>query len=153
MAILSLIPEGDPDLNTYLNKPLRTKKLDRQNNTFWFLTAKIPGKPEDHTPIQTRILRELLDLNGKEKRNPEGDTEAWTKVFERFDWTDTLLTKTEKRAIEVFLVDSSDIFARNRMDIGMNAEFKVNVVPKTMELYTVKMYPRQFTWKWTELLK
>ena len=42
----------------------------------------------------------------------------------------TLLTETEKQAVEVFLVDYHDIFARHRMDIGMNTEFKVKLTPK-----------------------
>ena len=70
MAILSMIPQGDPDLTAYLNELLRTNKPDQQNDTFWFPTPKNPGKPEDHTPIQTRILKELTDLKDKEKLNP-----------------------------------------------------------------------------------
>ena len=45
-------------------------------------------------------------------------------------WTDTLLTETEKQAIEDILVVYHDIFARHRMDIGMNTEFKVKLTPK-----------------------
>ena len=40
MAILSMIPEGDPDLVTYLTELLRTNKPDQQNNTFWFPTPE-----------------------------------------------------------------------------------------------------------------
>ena len=65
MAILSMIPQGDPKLTAYLNEFLRTNKPKQQNNTFWFLTPENPGKPEDHTPIQTRILKELNELKGK----------------------------------------------------------------------------------------
>ena len=36
----------------------------------------------------------------------------------------------EKQSIEVFLVDYHDIFARHRMDIGMNTEFKLKLTPK-----------------------
>ena len=36
MAILSMIPQGDPDLTAYLNELLRTNKPEQQNNTFWF---------------------------------------------------------------------------------------------------------------------
>ena len=53
MAILSMIPQGDPDLTAYLHEVLRTNKPEQQNNTFWFPTPENPGKPEDHTPIQT----------------------------------------------------------------------------------------------------
>ena len=52
------------------------------------------------------------------------------ELLKRFDWRDTLLTETEKQAVEVILVDYNDIFARHRMDIGMNTEFKVKLTPK-----------------------
>ena len=69
MAILSMIPQGDPDLTAYLNELLRTSKPEQQDNTFWFPTPENPGKPEDHTPIQTRILNELNELKDEEKLN------------------------------------------------------------------------------------
>ena len=118
MAILNMIPQGDPDL---------TKKPEQQNNTFWFPTLENPGKPEDHTPIQKRILKEKIELEDKEKLNPQEETESRNKFLKRFDWTDTLLTKTEKKAIGDILVDYHDLFARHRMDILMNTEFKVKL--------------------------
>ena len=130
MAILSKIPQGDPDLSAYLNELLRTSKPEQQDSTFWFPTPENPGKPEDHTPIQTRILKELNELKDKEKLNPQESTEARNKLLKRFDWTDTLLTETEKQAIEDILVEYHDIFARHRMDFGMNTEFKVKLTPK-----------------------
>ena len=50
--------------------------------------------------------------------------------MKRFDWTDTLLTETEKQAVEDILVEYHDIFARHRMDIGMNTDFKVRLTQK-----------------------
>ena len=35
-AILSMIPQGDPDLTAYLNELLRTVNPEQQDNTFWF---------------------------------------------------------------------------------------------------------------------
>ena len=125
-----MIPQDDPDLIAYLNELLRTNKPEQQDNTFWFPTPENPGKPEDHTPIQTRILKELNELNDKEKLNPQQSTETRNKFLKRFDWTDTLLTEKEKQAIENILVEYHDIFARHRMDIGMNTEFKVKFTPK-----------------------
>ena len=52
------------------------------------------------------------------------------KFSKRFEWTDTLLTETEKQAVENILVEYHDIIARHRMDIGMNTEFKVRLTPK-----------------------
>ena len=62
MAILSMIPQGDPDLTAYLNELLRPNKPEQQNNTFMFATPESHGKSEDHIPIQTRILKELIEL-------------------------------------------------------------------------------------------
>ena len=114
MAILRVIPEGDPDLVTYLTELLRTNERDQQNNTFRFPTPEKPGNTEDHTPIQTRILTELCELQRKEKLNPKDDSESRTEFLKRFDWTDTLLTETEKQAVEVILIEYHDIFARHR---------------------------------------
>ena len=75
-AVLSLIPEIDPDRTIHLNELLRTNKPEQQNNTFRFLTPKTPGKTEDHTPIQTRILTEKLNFKEKEKHNPHDDTKS-----------------------------------------------------------------------------
>ena len=130
MAILSMIPQGDPDLTAYLNELLRTSKPEQQDNTFWFPTPENPGKPEDHTPLQTRILNELNELKDKEKLNPQECIETPNKFLKRFDWTDTLLTEAEKQATENILVEYHDIFAKHRMDIGMNTEFKVKLTPK-----------------------
>ena len=130
MTILSMTAEGDPDLVTYLTELLRTNKPDHKNKTFWFPTPKNPGNTEDHTPIQTRILTELRQLKRREKLNPKDNTESRTKLLKRFNWTDTLLTETEKQAVEDILVEYHDIFARHRMDIGMNTEFKVKLTRK-----------------------
>ena len=125
-----MIPQDDPALTAYLNELLRTSKPEHQDNKFWFPTPKNPGKPEDHTPMQTRIINELNELKDKEKLNPQESTESRNKFLKRFDWTDTLLTETEKQAIQDILIDYHNIFARHRMDIGMNREIKVQLTPK-----------------------
>ena len=104
MAILIMIPQGDPDLIAYLIELLRSNKPEQQDYTFWFPTPENPGKPEDHTPIQARILNELNELEDKEKLNPQEGTESRKKLLKWFDWTDTLLIETEKQAIENILV-------------------------------------------------
>ena len=71
-----------------------------------------------------------MELKEEEKLNPQESTESLTKILERSHWTDTLLTETEKQAIEDILVDYHDIFAKQRMDIGVNTEFNVKPTPK-----------------------
>ena len=124
-----MIPEGDPNLNTHWTELLRTNKPDQQNNTFWFPTPENPGNIENHTPIQTRIIKELHELQLEGKLNPKDEAESRMEFLKRFDWTDTLLTETEKQAVENILVDYHDLFARHRMDIGMNTELNVKLTP------------------------
>ena len=76
MAIFSMIPQNDRDLTAYLDNLLRTDKPEQQNNTFWLPTPGNPGKPEDHTPIQARILNELIELKDKETLNPQESTKS-----------------------------------------------------------------------------
>ena len=52
------------------------------------------------------------------------------EFFKRFEWTGTLLTETEDQAVKDILVEYRDSFARHRMVIGMNTEFKVKHTPK-----------------------
>ena len=85
IAILSMIQQSDPDVFAYLNEILKTKKPEQQNNTFSFPTPKSPGKSEDHTPIQTRIFKELTELKEKEELNPQESTESRNKFPKRFD--------------------------------------------------------------------
>ena len=90
-------------------------------------TPESSGNTEDHTPIQTRILKELRAFKEKEKLNPKDDVKSRMKFLALFDWIDTLLTETERDAVEDILVEYHDIFARHRMDVGMNTEFRVGI--------------------------
>ena len=87
-------------------------------------------KTKDLTPIQTRILKELREVQENEKLNPKNDVESRMKFLKRFDWTDTLLTETKKHSVEKILVEYHDKFARHSTDIGMNTEIKVRLTLK-----------------------
>ena len=66
-ASLGMFTEGDPDLNTYLSILLGLNKVVQQNKTSWCPTTEIRRNTEDHTPIQTRILKEYH--NWKKRKN------------------------------------------------------------------------------------
>ena len=52
------------------------------------------------------------------------------KILQRFDWTDTLLSETEKQAVEDILFEYHDLFAKHRKDKGTNTQFKVKLTPE-----------------------
>ena len=128
IEILNMIPQGDPDLTAYLNELLRTIKPEQQGNTFWFTSHENPGKPEDHTPIQTRILKELNELKDKEKLNPQESTESQTIRLDRY--TSYGNGKTGNWRHSGWVSWHFRISARYKMDIGMNTEFKVKLTPR-----------------------
>ena len=114
----------------YVSSLIKTNKNPQNSENYWFPTPENPGNPEEHTPIQKRILRELQALQDLETLDPTKDEESRTKFLENFDWKDSTLTPEEKEKIEELLVEFHDIFARHRFDIGMNEEFKVKLTPK-----------------------
>ena len=65
-----------------------------------------------------------------EKLNPHDDAESRRKYLSIFDWKDSMLQQHEIRQIETLLVEFHDVFARHRIDIGVNEEFTVKLTPK-----------------------
>ena len=96
LAVLSMIPQGDLDLTAFMNELPRTNKPEQHNNTFWLPTLENFGKPEDHNPIETRILKKLIELKDNEKFNPQESIESRNKFHKRVDWTDTIVTETKE---------------------------------------------------------
>ena len=74
-----------------INSLLKTSKTDEVNGTYWFPTPENSGNEKDHTPIQTRILNELLKLGQLEQLNPLEDTNSRDEFLFNFDWTDSTL--------------------------------------------------------------
>ena len=69
-----------------------------------------------------------------ESLNPQQNEESRQKFFSNFDWKDSMLQQHEIKQIEALLVEFHDIFARHRLDIGMNEEFTVKLTPKADSL-------------------
>ena len=114
----------------YVSSLIKTNRNPQNSENYWFPTPENPGNPEEHTPIQKRILRELQALQDLETLDPTADAESRAKFLENFNWKDSTLTTEEKEKIEELLVEFHDIFARHRFDIDMNEEFKVKLTPK-----------------------
>ena len=128
-SVRHLLNSNHDDAIHYINSLLKTSKTDKVNETYWFPTTQNPGNEEEHTPIQTRILNELRELEQLEKLNPLEDTDSRNQILSTFDWTDSTLQPDAKQAVENLLVEFHDIFARHRFDIGINTEFKVQLTP------------------------
>ena len=124
-SVRHLLNNTHDDAIPYIDSFLKTSKTDEVSETYWFPTPQNPGNEREHTPIQTHILNELRELEQLEKLNPLEDTNSRDQFLSNFDWTDSILHRDAKQAVENLLLELHESFARHRFDIGVNTEFKV----------------------------
>ena len=105
-SVRHLLNNSHDDAIHYINSLLKTSKTDEANETYWFPTPQNPGNEKEHTPIQTRILIELRELEQLEKLNPLGNTNSRNQFLSNFDWTDSTLQPDAKQAVENLLTCS-----------------------------------------------
>ena len=67
-AILSTIPEGDPNLTIYLNELLRTNKPNQQNDTLGFRHPKIRAIPRIIPQFRRESLKSCVNCNRKKTK-------------------------------------------------------------------------------------
>ena len=128
-SVRYLLNNSHDDAIHYINSLLKTSKTDKVNETYWFPTPQNPGNEKEHTPIQTRILNEIRELEQLEKLNPLENTNSRNQFLSNFNWTDSTLQPQAKPAVQNLLVKFHDIFARHRFEIVINTEFKVQLTP------------------------
>ena len=114
----------------YVSSLIKANKTPQNQENYWFPNPENPGNPEEHTPIQKKILRELQALQDLETLDPTKDPPSRAKFLKNFHCKDSTLTPEDKVKIEDLLVEFHDIFARHRFEIGMNKDFKVKLTPK-----------------------
>ena len=127
IAALNLLTDHD-DVVTYINALMQIERPDDNEEKFWFPTPEHLGNEQEDSPIQKRILKELRDLAELEKLDPTENEESRNKFLSMFKWTDSLIAGKDRENLEDTIVEFNDIFARHRLDIGMNTQFKVSAV-------------------------
>ena len=132
-ALKVLTQDDSEDAIVYINELLKTSDKPSNNKIFWFPTPDNPGDPNTHRPIQSRILREIKELEEIQKLNPTNSAEEREAFLKIFKWDDTQLSEDDKKDNEEILIEFNDIFARHRPDIGINHDFKIKLTPKTDE--------------------
>ena len=78
-----------------------------------------PGTESEHTLIQQKILQKLRELEVLEKLNPKKSEESRNKFLSMFNWDDSLISGENRANRESIIVEFNDIFARDRLNIGM----------------------------------
>ena len=130
-ALKVLAEDNTEQASEYVNELLKSSEKPQTTQNFWFPTPNNPGDPASHTPIQSRILREIEELENIQKLNPHNSPEDRAAFLANFKWTDSQLGDADKKDMEEILVEYNDIFARHRLDIGINNDFKIKLTPKS----------------------
>ena len=128
-SVRHLLNKNHDNAILYIKSLLKTSKTEEVNEIYWFPTPQNPGNEQEHTPIQTRILNELRELEHLEQLNPLEDTNSRKQFLSNFHWTDSTLQPDAKQAVEDLLAEFHNIFVRHRFDIGINTEFEVQLTP------------------------
>ena len=124
-----LLNNNHDDAIHYSKYVLKTSKTDEVNKTYWFPTPQNPDKGKEHTPIQTRILKELREPQNLEQLNPVDDINSQNQTLSNVDCKNFTKENEAKQAVEALLVDFRNIFGRRRFDIGIKTEFKLQLTP------------------------
>ena len=128
-AALKLLQDPD-DTHMYVNELMKSKEGEQNDENLWFPTPENPGNEDEHTPIQRRILKEIRELIQEEQLDPTKDQESRKKFLDMFSWEGSKIEGDDRKQLEETIVEYNDIFARHRLDIGINNTFKVKLTPK-----------------------
>ena len=128
-AALKLLEDPD-DTHMYINELMKSNEHEQSDENLWFPTPENPGNEEEHTPIQRRILKEIRELIQKENLDPTKDPESRQKFLDMFQWEGSQIEGNDRKQLEQTIIEFNDIFARHRLDIGINNSFKVKLTPK-----------------------
>ena len=105
----------------------RDKQNYERSENYWFPTPKNPGNPDEHIPIQIRVLREIQALQDFETLEPTTNAESRNKLLANFNWKYSILTASEIESIDDLLVEFRDFNARHRLDKEMIDDFDVKI--------------------------
>ena len=146
MAILRMISEK---ILIWLPEwTLQNTQIKQQNNHFWFPTHETPAKTEDHTPPQTRIPRELLELkeeklNQKTIHKPELNSSNGLIGLIACWW------KLRIHQLKVFRLSFMTVLKDTERTMGETQISRWSLYRKSIKLFTVKVHQCQFTWNKT----
>ena len=129
VATLTTLQDPD-DTHMYVKELMKSTNNEQNDENLWFPTPENPRNEDEHTPIQRRIIKETRELIKKEQFDPTKDPESRKEFLDMFKWEGSQIEGNDKKKLEQTIVEYNDIFARHRLDIGINNSFKVKLTPK-----------------------
>ncbi len=109
----------------FLNHLFLGAPEEQPTQKFWFPIPEDKADVSKMNQIEKRIQDEILKLHEAENLDPTRSGEEEKKILSNFVWEGSILKDAEKGRFEKLIVKYNDIFARHRLDVGINNEFKV----------------------------
>ena len=125
---LTLITKYPDEANNVLNQLFQEPGTN--TNRRWYPTPETCDDPSKLNHIEKRIYDEITKLREEEKLDPTADDEQRKTFLANFQWENSILTEHEQQRTENLLVKYNNVFARHRLDIGINTDFKIKLTPK-----------------------
>ena len=76
-----LLQNDQEQVAHYVSSVIKTNKNPQNSENYWFPTPEIPGNPDEHTPIQKKILQETRALQDLETLDATKDLEQDPSKF------------------------------------------------------------------------
>ena len=127
---LQLITDHPDDAAAVINQLFVNPEM---KSTKWYPTPETWSEPNKLNKIERRIFDRILALRELKKLDPDRSHEERVKFLQNFKWDESLLSPSQQAQVEELLVKYNSIFARHRLDIGMNTDFKVKLTPQHRE--------------------
>lgn len=125
---LSMIEE--PNFETYAPSISACTPSEGQENECWFPTPETCSNTNNLTSLEKAIYNQIAAFQKAEKLNPLSSVSDRHEFLQKFNWKESILTDEEKGLVEDLLVEFNDIFARHRLDVGCNKDFKITLTPE-----------------------
>ena len=136
---LTLISKFPDEANNVINQLFQ--EADANKDKRWNPTPDTCDDPDKLNRIERRIFDEIIQLREAEKLDPTRDDDQRRAFLKNFTWDDSIFTEQEQQRIEALLVKYHTIFARHRLDIGINTDFKIKLTPKHDDLVYAQSLP------------
>ena len=75
-------------------------------------------------------MQKLRDFSVLEKPDPKENEESKMKFLSKFKMTDSLITGEDRENLYSTIVEFNDIFARHKVDIGINSKSEFSLTPQ-----------------------
>ena len=125
---LTLITKYPDEANNVLNQLFQ--EPGTETNCRWYPTPETCDDPSKLNRIERRFYDEIIELREEEKLDPTADDQQRKEFLANFKWENSILEERERQQIENLLVKYNNVFARHRLEIGINTDFKIKLTPK-----------------------